>query len=267
MHRFPGRHLHHEADAERHGHRVLGDVIETGLHERALHRPAGIHHAIPSIAEPGLVDLVRRRVAVLARQPLPLDRERTVSLQVAERPVVAQHVEAVTGSLPRATGLVAAVRPVAHAGPQQLFALVGRHRSDEPEELVVREAGARIQDGGRDLRFALGIEVHEGDLLPWLGLDVAAPAWRRAPRHPRGSPASTEPRRPLGPRRPPVSGTPGSPSGAPRASSRRTRASPRAGAPRGASAAARRTARSRRSPRWNGWRPAGTPGACRTSSR
>ena len=52
--------------------------------------------------EPGFDDRLGHLVAVVRRERLPLDREHAVALQVAERAVVAEHVEAVAGALERA---------------------------------------------------------------------------------------------------------------------------------------------------------------------
>ena len=130
------RHLHHETDPGRHRHRVLSRVFEARVEERALDRSSRVHDAIPPITLSRLVDLGRGLMPVLARQALPFDRQRTVALQVPERSVVAEHVEAVLGALPRPSGLVAPVGPVPDARAEQLLSLVG-DMSRRGEKLVI----------------------------------------------------------------------------------------------------------------------------------
>ena len=63
---------------------------------------------------------------MLDRQALPLDGEHAVALQVAERAVVGEHVEAVVDALERAAGPMTPVEALPHVGLQQLGALDGR---------------------------------------------------------------------------------------------------------------------------------------------
>src|SRR3989338_491209 len=65
---------------------------------------------------PRLGERLGQDEAVAGRQALPLEREQAVALQVAERAVVAQHVEAIAGPLEGASRAVAAVAPLAHVG-------------------------------------------------------------------------------------------------------------------------------------------------------
>ena len=221
---------------------------------------------VPVRTQAGVVDRGGRLVAVRGGQTLPFDRERTVPLEVAERPVVAAHVEPVVGALPRAARLVPAVRAVAQRRRQDVGSLFGRQLARDRQQLVVGEVALRVQRRGDDLHLAVGVPVGERDLRPRLGFDprqhlgrdVLDAVARLAPV--RGSTRRRARRR----RR--ASGTPGSPCGARSASARRTRASRRAGARPGASAAARTTGRSRRSPGWSASRPAAASAACRTSS-
>ncbi len=61
-------------------------------------------------------------------EPLPLDSEHPVPLQVAEDPVVAEDVEAVGGALEAAARLVAPVGPVADGGGDERRPLRLTHR-------------------------------------------------------------------------------------------------------------------------------------------
>ena len=77
------------------------------------------------------------------RERLPLERQQAVPLQVAERAVVGEHVEAVRGPLERAAGAVAAVGAVADVGAQHGGPLVGRHAARDREQLIVGQLADR----------------------------------------------------------------------------------------------------------------------------
>ena len=164
-------------------------------------RPASITRSHRS-RMPGLVDLGRRLVPVLAGQTLPFDRQRAVALEVPERPVVAEHVEAVAGAFPRPPRLVAPVRPIADARAQQLLALVRRH-------LARRGAGAgrREDPCSRTATAAATFVSPSGSKSTSVTSSRGSGSRRRrasprAPRRLRVSRASSAPTRPLGPRRP-----------------------------------------------------------------
>ncbi len=120
----------------------------------------------------GVVDVGRQLVAVRGRERLPLDRQRPVALQVAERPVVAEHVEAVPRALERASWLVTAVPPVADRRGEHRRALVVAHPARELQEPVVGEPARRVQRGGHDLDLALGVRVGQGDLVARADVDA-----------------------------------------------------------------------------------------------
>ena len=61
------------------------------------------------------------------RQRLPLEREQAVPLEIAERAVVGEDVEAVGRALERAAGAMAPVRALADVGAQDRGAIVDRH--------------------------------------------------------------------------------------------------------------------------------------------
>ena len=161
-----------------HGHRVLRHVLQARVEELAFHAGARLHHAVPVAAQPRLVDLARRLEAVFGGEALPLDREWAVALEVAERAVVAQHVESIARALPRASGLVATVPAVTDAGPQDLAPLLGRHRPRERQQLIVGEIARCVEHRCRDLQLTVRIMVNQLDFFPRLGLDVFE--------HPRG---------------------------------------------------------------------------------
>ena len=136
------------------------------------------HHARPLREHARVAELLRRHVAVPGRERLPLEREQPVPLQVAEGAVVAEHVEAIGGALEGAPRLVAPVLPPADVGLQHpaplLRAELARHR----QELVVRQAGGRVEGGRDHLHLAVRIPVGERDLGPGLGLDALQHAGR-----------------------------------------------------------------------------------------
>ncbi len=88
------------------------------------------------------LDLVRRVRARGRREALPLDREHAMALEVAERAVVAEHVEPVRRRLEGPPGPVTAVRAIAdvrRAGPAPL---VGRACARASSSCCVRQACA-----------------------------------------------------------------------------------------------------------------------------
>ena len=64
-----------------------------------------------------------------------------MALEIAERAVVGEDVEAVARALERAPRLVPAVRARADVGAQERGAVVGRHPSRDGEELIVGQCG------------------------------------------------------------------------------------------------------------------------------
>ncbi len=149
-----------------------------GVEQLVLHAGARIDDAVPVGAQSCLIDLGRHLEAVVGREPLPLDREGSVPLQIAERPVVAQDVEPVARALPRAARLVAPVRPVADARAKDLGSLIRRHRSCDREQLVVRQVRGLVQHRRGDLQLAVRVVIGERDLLARLGLLVGEHARR-----------------------------------------------------------------------------------------
>ncbi len=72
-----------------------------------------------SSAATGVVDQLGPDVAVVGRERLPLDGQHAMPLQVAERAVVGEDVEAVVDALEGPAGLVPAVLPIADVGRDQ----------------------------------------------------------------------------------------------------------------------------------------------------
>src|SRR5947208_2697592 len=99
-------HLHDEPDPVRHGHRVLRDALEAGVLDRTRQRRRSFHDVPPVGRGSCLRHVGRDVVAVVGREALPLDRQHAMSLQIAERAVVALDVEPVAGAFEGAPGLV-----------------------------------------------------------------------------------------------------------------------------------------------------------------
>ena len=107
------------------------------------------------------------------REILPLHREHSVTLQVAERAVVRKHVEPVGDRLERTPGLVSPIPALADVRAHDARSLLGRHRADARSQLVVGEIAHRVEHRGDELLFPVGIPVderHEGAIF---GLVVA----------------------------------------------------------------------------------------------
>ena len=154
---------------------------QPGVEQLALHRRARAPSRGPSRARSaGLVDLRRGLVAVLGGEALPLDRERAVPLQVAERAEVAEHVEAVAACAPRRGPACAGGSPRSPTLAAQDLLALGRRssRATIVEQLVVGEVRGGVQHRGGDLQLAVGIPVGERDLVARLGLHAGEHACR-----------------------------------------------------------------------------------------
>ncbi len=116
------------------------------------------------------------------RQGLPFERQQAVALQIAERAVVGEHVEAIGRALERAAGPVTPVPAVAGVGPQHRRAFVGRQAARDRQQLVVGQVGRRIQGGGDDLDLAVGIEIRERHFVARLRADPSEERSRDEPR-------------------------------------------------------------------------------------
>src|SRR5882672_7154308 len=92
---------------------------------------------------------------------LPLERQQPVALQIAERAVIGEHIEAIAGALEGAAWLVAPVRAAADVSAKDGGPVVGRQPAREREQLIVGKRRRRIERRGDDLRLALRIEAGE----------------------------------------------------------------------------------------------------------
>ena len=140
VHGLPRVHLQVEADPVGHGHRVRADRAEPGPGIASYSAADSSMTRVQSPSAPASRSR-RRRVAVARRQALPLEREQPVALEVAERAVVAEDVEAVDGPLEGAAGPVPSVLAAPDVGLEHALALVGGELPRESEELVVGQRG------------------------------------------------------------------------------------------------------------------------------
>ena len=81
-------------------------------------QPGGPLHRLVELVTPDarFLNQLRPRVPVVGGEPLPFDREHAVALHVAERAIVAEHVEAVKAPLERPPWLMPAVLAFADVG-------------------------------------------------------------------------------------------------------------------------------------------------------
>ena len=96
------------------------------------------------------------------RELLPFGGHDAVTLQVAERAVVRQHVEAVVGPLERTAGLVASIRPFADVAAHHRQAVLDRHGPHPLEHGGLGQAGVGVEHRSDDLELALGVAVDQG---------------------------------------------------------------------------------------------------------
>src|SRR5439155_22355005 len=109
---------------------------------------------------------------------LPLERQQAMALQIAERAIVREDVEAIARALEGASRLVAAVRAAADVCAEQLEAVLVAHVARNVEQLIVRQRRGRVERGGHDLQLAVAVEVDEPHVGARLG-DGAGEVRRR----------------------------------------------------------------------------------------
>ena len=87
-----------------------------------------------------------------------------MALQVAERAVVGDELEAVVGALEGAAGPVPAVAPIADVGLQERDPSSCAEQSTRAGRLPLAAAQVRETGGDQDLLLAVGVEVEQRDL-------------------------------------------------------------------------------------------------------
>src|SRR3954447_16143963 len=103
-------------------------------------------------------------------QRLPFEREQAVALQIAERAIVGQYVEAVSGPFEGAARSMTAVGAVSGVGAKNGEAFVSGHPAGDGKELVIRQIGDGVERRSHDLDFAVRVEIGQRDLAARLGL-------------------------------------------------------------------------------------------------
>ena len=161
VHRLARVHVHDESHAIRHRHGVLRDD-RAGRRSTSASCSAAERSMTSrqSASPPASTSASGCDVAVARRQRLPVDRQQPMTLQIAERAVVGEHVEAIARALERAARLVPAIacgRRRRRAAPRARSAggIAPRDRSSSSSGKRRR----RVERGGDDLRLAVGIEV------------------------------------------------------------------------------------------------------------
>ena len=138
------------------GHRDgVRRLLRELLGQRLVQPRRAVHGLVERRRLPGVVDELGAHVPVVRRQALPLDRQQPVPLQVAERAVVRQHVEAVVDPLEGPARLVPAVLPLADVRPHQRQPLGRPEPGDSLEQLVLGQVRVRVADGRQQLVLGL----------------------------------------------------------------------------------------------------------------
>jgi hypothetical protein len=137
VHRLPRVQLHVEADAVGHRHRVRRDLGEPRRGDRVVEVGRLAEDPAPVALGARLGDRLRHHGAVARREALPLERQEPVALQVAERAVIREEVEAVGRALERAARFVAPVRAPADVGREHGRALRVGHLSRARQQNLV----------------------------------------------------------------------------------------------------------------------------------
>jgi hypothetical protein len=187
VHRRAGVEVEDEPDPVAEAQRVDGRSAPARVDEPRVLGGARPRARRGSRRHAGGVELLGHPGAEVGRQALPLHGEHPVALQVAERAVVGDDLEAVAQRLEAAPGPVAAVRAVADEVAQQRGALVGRQRGDaDARVLLGHRAGLEEQRGEQRLLVAVDVQQPHGRPSP----DAAGPG--------PGARPSGRPRRPAG---------------------------------------------------------------------
>src|SRR5262249_18627874 len=104
---------------------VRRDIAQPLGQQLLVERRRALHDHAPVGERAGFFERGWLGPAVTRAERLPLERQQTMALQVAERAVVGEDVEAIARALRRATGLVAAVGARAGVGAKQRETIVG----------------------------------------------------------------------------------------------------------------------------------------------
>src|SRR3954447_2307399 len=169
VHGLAGVHVEDVADAVPEGERVGGDLGPPRLHQACVLGPRALEAGAIGVGTPARLELLGYPGAEVGREPLPLDGEHAVALEVAEGAVVRHHLEPVAESLEPTPRPVAAIAALAHQVGQQRCPLVRRQGAHRLERLLL---GARRrlehQRGQQVVLRPLGAE--QGHARPSVGV-------------------------------------------------------------------------------------------------
>ena len=129
--------LEHVADAIGEAERIRRLLGEAFAAQPLVLGARDLERALVLAAEAGLHELVRDVGAEIRGEPLPLAGEQAVPLQIAERAVVGDDLEAVAERLEAAAGAVAPVLALADELAEERGALLGREAGNCSERLLL----------------------------------------------------------------------------------------------------------------------------------
>src|SRR5215210_3855243 len=164
MHRLAGVQVEHVADAVGEAQRVRRELGTACLDEAGMLGVRALEPAPEEVGDPCGLELLGDLRPEVGREPLPLDGEHAMALQVAEGAVVGYDLEAVGDRLEAAPGAVAAVAPLPAELGSQVGALVGRKRTYCPVHLVLRARRGLEQERGEQVLLTSpdGEQAHSG---------------------------------------------------------------------------------------------------------
>src|SRR3954454_5776243 len=171
VHRLAGVHVEDVADTEAEAERVGGGVVHPARREPLVLFLGALERPRVEIARAGVDDLLGHAGAEVGRERLPLDGEHAVALEVAERAVVRDDLEAVAQRLEASARAVAAVRALPHEVGQQPRTLgVPEPRDLLAGALLARAGGLEQQRGEQCVLVAVDVEqLHGRAVLAALG--------------------------------------------------------------------------------------------------
>jgi len=153
VHRLAGVQVEHVADAEGEAERVGRQLGEPGGGKPLVLGLRDLQRSFEFATYPGFADLLGDARAEVGAEPLPLDGQQAVALQVTEGAVVGDDLEAVAERLEATSRAVATVVPPADQRGEQLAALVLVECLDPGADLRLGDGGGLEQRGGEQVDF------------------------------------------------------------------------------------------------------------------
>ncbi len=106
----------------------------------------------------------------MGREVLPLDRHHPVPLEVPERSVVGDDLEAIVDPFQASAGFVTTVGALTDIGGDDRLTVGGTHRRHLVEQGGVAQVGVGRQHGGDHLHLGVGVPVHQPHRCLWHGV-------------------------------------------------------------------------------------------------